>query len=61
VARTGARRTALFDLARVKALSAPQAPLVVRNATGGLIQFVVIKPSLGGRQVTSTPPMVASI
>ena len=37
---------ALFDLARVEALKGPQGTLFGRNATGGLIQFVVNKPSL---------------
>jgi iron complex outermembrane receptor protein len=37
---------ALYDLARVEALMGPQGTLFGRNATGGLIQFVVNKPSL---------------
>ena len=37
---------ALFDMARVEALKGPQGTLFGRNATGGLIQFVVNKPSL---------------
>ena len=37
---------ALYDVARVEALKGPQGTLFGRNATGGLIQFVVNKPSL---------------
>jgi iron complex outermembrane receptor protein len=37
---------ALYDLARVEALKGPQGTLFGRNATGGLIQFVINKPSL---------------
>ena len=40
---------ALFDLARVEALKGPQGTLFGRNATGGLIQFVVNKPLLGAK------------
>lgn len=40
---------ALYDLARVEALKGPQGTLFGRNATGGLIQFVVNKPSLEAR------------
>jgi iron complex outermembrane recepter protein len=37
---------ALYDMARVEALKGPQGTLFGRNATGGLIQFVVNPPSL---------------
>ncbi len=36
---------ALFDMARVEALKGPQGTLFGRNATGGLVQFVVNRPS----------------
>tara|TARA_R100001244_G_scaffold6593_25_gene8228 strand:+ start:27447 stop:29921 length:2475 start_codon:yes stop_codon:yes gene_type:complete len=38
---------ALFDIARVEALKGPQGTLFGRNATGGLVHFVVNKPELG--------------
>ncbi|AMK24670.1 TonB-dependent receptor [Sphingobium sp. TKS] len=37
---------ALFDLARVEALKGPQGTLFGRNATGGLVHFIVNKPEL---------------
>lgn len=38
---------ALFDTARVEALKGPQGTLFGRNATGGLVHFVVNTPELG--------------
>lgn len=38
---------ALFDLTRVEALKGPQGTLFGRNATGGLVHFIVNKPEIG--------------
>lgn len=46
VASQQAQGMALFDMARAEALKGPQGTLFGRNATGGLVQFIVNTPTL---------------
>ena len=46
VASQQGQSMALYDIERVEALKGPQGTLFGRNATGGLVHFVVAKPTL---------------